>query len=99
MKWRPDPQLADDLSAALMQEQSRIVAGWVALAREALPQVLPRLDASSWAQRVVETLACLQRELASPDRLRYPVLLRESRGVREITLSYTFYPAKEGGQG
>lgn len=86
MGLQPDSQVAESLSATLFQEQSHIIGDWVSLVRQAQPQVFARMDASSWAGRVVHAIGGLQRALLSPEHLRYPVLApgEPSRLVREL---------------
>lgn len=86
MGLQPDVQVAETLSAMLFQEQSHIIGDWVSLVRQAQPQVFGRMDAGSWASRVVHALGGLQRALQTPEHLRYPVLApgEPSQVVREL---------------
>jgi signal transduction histidine kinase len=87
MAVRPDPQLHQALSALLFREQGPIAADWAGLVRETQPALFARTDASQWAERTADALGALQIELASPERLRFPVLGgREHDGMRALAV-------------
>jgi hypothetical protein len=74
MTIHPDPALATSLSALLHEEQGRVVTDWAALVHLAQPALFTRLDAAEWSVRVADALGVLERQLESPERLRFPVL-------------------------